>query len=175
MLRESQVCFTVKGRSLELALEGKFLVSLNGSGLLVHELAAELEDDLGSLLGEKETLAELATVVLVGEQGLHLAKGLGSIQSQVEVGHLGLARTFVHVLEHHLHGLGHVDVSLDLGAGSDDVALVVIELLLAGQEEPSLGALHELSVESVGGGGDGNRSNGTLHFTNNLSRVNLKL
>ena len=150
---------------MQLGLKGKSLVRddlnlLGGGGHSVHDLGTDGPDHLGGIFGEEETLAERTTIVLSVENGRDAGEGDSSIEERIDHGVLSAG---VHVLEHHLHGHGHVDVSLDCGVHLGDGARVVLELLLTGQEEASLGSTHELGVPCGSRSGE-EGSGGKFHF-----------
>ena len=112
--------------------------------LLVHDLVSNLEDDAGGLLAEKESLAELTTIVFLVEDRADLSEGLDGIKCHIEHG-VGL--TLVHVGHHHLHWGSHVDIGLHLWVDLDRLARVILELILTCEEHTSLGAAEELGVK----------------------------
>merc|ERR550525_139243 len=103
--------------------------------LLVHDSVSNLPEHLGGLLGEEESLAELAALVGFIHDSTDFAEGLDHLEGLVKH---GVWLALVHVGHHHLHWAGHVDVCLDLGVDNGRLAVVVLELLLALEEEASL-------------------------------------
>ena len=106
-------------------------------------------------MGEQQTLAELAALVVSAEQVADLSIAGHGVDSQVEqvVGLLLLlAALFVSTLHDHFHEghdiehLGHV--LLNLGR----LALEILDLLLGLKEESLLRTAEELRVESGGTG-----------------------
>ena len=105
-------------------LEGLLLLLFDGlvDVALVHDLSANFENDVGCFSREEEALAELTTIIHLIEKGGNFAHAHGCLHCNISVGDhwagfgVGIAGilALVHVLHHHFHGLGHVDVGLDL-------------------------------------------------------------
>ena len=107
---------------------------------LVHDLSANFENDVGSFSREEEALAELTTIIHLIEKGGNFAHAHGCLHSDISVcdhwagfgvGIAGIL-ALVHVLHHHFHGLGHIDIGLDLLRDFGGGARVVFELVFAG-------------------------------------------
>ena len=124
---------------------------------LIHDLSANFENDVGCFSREEEALAELTTIIHLIEKGGNFAHAHGCLHGNISVSDhwagfgVGIAGilALVHVLHHHFHRLGHVDVGLDLLRNLGSGARVVFELVFAGEEHASLGATHELRVPCI--------------------------
>ena len=140
-------------------LEGLLLLLFDGlvDVALVHDLSADFENDVGCFFCKEEALAELTSIIHLIEKSGNLAHAHSSLYGDITVFlhwagfSVGVASILavLHVLHHHFHGLGHVDVGLHLGSDFDGGARVVFKLVLAGEEHAGLGATHELRIPCI--------------------------
>ena len=141
---------------------------------LVHDLSANFENDIGCFSSEEEALAELTSIIHLIKKSGNFAHAHSGLHGDIGVldhwagfsVRVTAILAIMHVLHHHFHGLGHVDVGLNLLRNSGGGARVVFELVFAGEEHAGLGATHELRVPCIDGshGSEGGDCSECFHF-----------
>ena len=120
--------------------------------MLADHIGSELHDNLLGFMGEQETLAELAAIIVGGHQGLDLSVAGGGVNGEVDHG-VGLL-TLANFAHHHFHGRNHDQEFLNLRGNLSRLAVEVLDLGLFLEEEALLGSADEIGAKGAGRGGE---------------------